>query len=483
MTTTSRQHPPGIPAAPLTDAGLRRGVMSGPELAAQAIANIAPSAVIAFTAAAIFLGAGNGTLYAFGLATIVILCVGYCVVVFARKHASAGSLYTYVSKGLGPAGAYLAGAALLIGCFGIAAASLMGSVSYMSQFLTLLGVPASSVGWSIALAIVLGGLATLFTIRGIRLSARVSLVLELLSVAIILVLLISALVWAGPGAWDPAQLIAEGSSFQGIAAGMVLGILGFVGFSSADALGREAKNPYKAIPRAIMWSALTVGILYVFAAYTQIAVLGDDLATSASPLESMSELIGMPAWFAPVLTFGVAASFFAVVVAPLNVIGRIVYVMGKEGVVHERFGRTHERHLTPHRVLLAAGALAVVVDIVFLVAGADPMEILVWVNTWGTYGYMVAYALVAIACVVYTQRAGMRNGLVWVCATIAVATMAYVFFANVFPVPAFPFNVIPYVFVVCVLAALSRYWYLKARHPEVIARIGNTETSAMDGVG
>ncbi|PJI51371.1 amino acid permease, partial [Methylobacterium radiotolerans] len=65
-------------------------------VAAQAIANIAPSAVIAFTAAAIFLGAGNGTIYAFALATIVILCVGYCVVVFARKHASAGSLYTYV---------------------------------------------------------------------------------------------------------------------------------------------------------------------------------------------------------------------------------------------------------------------------------------------------------------------------------------------------------------------------------------------------
>ncbi len=36
------------------------------------------------------------------LATLVILAVGYCVVVFARKHASAGSLYTYVAKGLGP---------------------------------------------------------------------------------------------------------------------------------------------------------------------------------------------------------------------------------------------------------------------------------------------------------------------------------------------------------------------------------------------
>ena len=73
------------------DAGLRRGVMSGPELAAQAIANIAPSAVIAFTAAGIYLGAGNGTMLSFVLATLVILAVGYCVAVFAKRHASAGS--------------------------------------------------------------------------------------------------------------------------------------------------------------------------------------------------------------------------------------------------------------------------------------------------------------------------------------------------------------------------------------------------------
>lgn len=466
-----------------TDAGLRHGVMSGPELAAQAIANIAPSAVIAFTAMSIFVGAGNGTIYSFILATIVILCVGYCVVVFARKHASAGSLYTYVAKGLGPTGAYLAGVTLVIGCWGIAAGSLGGAVQYFDQFLVLLGVPAGGFGWHIGLAIVLGGLATLFTIRGIRLSARVSLVLELVSVTIITILLIAALVWAGPKAWDPAQVFAQGAPFQGVAAGMVLGILGFVGFSSADALGREAKNPYTAIPRAIMWSAVVVGVLYVFAAYTQIAVLGDDLAKSASPLEDIASLIGMPSWFAPVLTFGVGASFFAVVVAPLNVVGRVMYVMGKEGVLPERFGRTHERHLTPHRVLLVAGPAAIVLDVILLAIGAGPMDIVVWVDTYGTYGYMVAYALVAIACIVYTRRAGIPNALVWVCAVVAVAAMAYVFFANVWPVPAFPLNVIPYLFLLSLIAAVAWFAYLRKRRPEVIENIGNTETDALEGVG
>ncbi|WP_299556500.1 APC family permease [uncultured Mycolicibacterium sp.] len=466
------------------DAGLRRGVMTGPELAAQAIANIAPSAVIAFTAAAIFATAGNGTVLSFALATLVILCVGYCVVVFARRNASAGSLYTYVAKGIGPTGAYLAGVALLIGCFGIAAGSLGGAVAYAAQFLTLIGIPAQGLAWQVVLAVVLGGLATLFTIRGIRLSARVSLVLELISVAIITTLLILALAWAGESAWDPSQFTLEGAPLQGVAAGMVLGILGFVGFSSADALGREARDPYTAIPRAIMWSALIVGVLYVLAAYTQIAVLGDDLAESANPLEDIANLIGMPGWFAPILIFGVGASFFAVVVAPLNVVGRIVYVMGKEGVVPERFGFTHERHLTPHRVLLIAGPAAILLDVLlFVVGGVDPMDVVVRVDTYGTYGYMVAYALVAIACVRYTRRERMPNRLVWVCATVAVVAMAYVFFANVYPVPPWPLNLIPYLFVVSMLAAYGWYAYRVRRDPQVKANIGRTETDMLEGVG
>ncbi|WP_231601518.1 MULTISPECIES: APC family permease [unclassified Salinibacterium] len=474
--------PPTASATP-TDVGLRRGVMSGPELAAQAIANIAPSAVIAFTAAAIFLGAGNSTVYSFILATVVILSVGYCVAVFAKRHASAGSLYTYVSKGLGPFGAYVAGVTLLIGCWGIAAGSLGGSVSYMSQFLVAIGVPAGGVLAQIGLAILLGGLATLFTIRGIRLSARISLVLELVSVAIILILLVMALVWAGANAWDPSQFSLTGVPISGVATGMVLGILGFVGFSSADALGREARNPYTAIPRAIMWSAVTVGILYVFAAYTQVVILGDGLGASANPLEEISTTIGMPAWFGPVLTLGVGASFFAVVVAPLNVVGRILYVMGKEGVVPERFGRTHERHMTPHRVLLVAGPLAIALDVVMLAFGVHAMDIVVWVDTFGTYGYMVAYSLVAIACVIYTQREKIPNVLVWIAATVAVASMIWVFIANVYPVPPYPLNLITYIFLAAMVVAVGWYLNLAKKRPEVIAAIGRTETDQMNGVG
>lgn len=97
--------------------------MSGPELAAQPIANIAPSAAIAFTAAAIYLSAGKATIHRSRWRMIAVLRVGYCVVVFARRNA------------------YTAGVTVLGGCWGIAAGLLGRAVSYMNDFLALLGLP------------------------------------------------------------------------------------------------------------------------------------------------------------------------------------------------------------------------------------------------------------------------------------------------------------------------------------------------------
>ncbi|MER7499101.1 APC family permease [Nonomuraea pusilla] len=458
--------------------GLRHGAMSGGEVVAQAIANIAPSAVIAFSVAGIFASAGNASWLSFTLATVVILAVGYCISQFAKRRASAGSLYNYAAQGFGPLGAYVTGVTLIIGCFGIASGSLAGAVYHFNAFLAGIGLTIHNTVWNVVLAVVIGGLATLFTVWGIRMSARISLILEVISITIITVMLVIVL-FAGKGPiFDSSQLTLEGATPHGIAVGMVLAILGFVGFSSSDALGREARNPFKAIPRAIMWSAAGVGLLYIFASYTQVAgyrALGD-LGASGNPLDELAVAVGMPGWFRPVLSLGVTASFFAVVVAPINVIGRIVFVMGKEGVLPGSLGHTHRTQQTPHRAILAVAPLAVALTALLFALGVDGMEIVVNVDTYGTYGYMVAYAVVALAAPIFLRREGVRVPFIWPCAIVSVIGMVYVFYVNVVPWPAWPLNFVVLAFLVTFAVALGWYGYVRTARPSVAQTIGTTET-------
>ncbi|MGV9384666.1 APC family permease [Nonomuraea sp. NPDC003707] len=460
------------------ESGLKKGAMSAGEVVAQALANIAPSAVIAFSVAGIYAGSGNASWLSFTLATIVILAVGYCIAQFAKRRASAGSLYNYAAQGLGPFGAYLTGVTLIIGCFGIAAGSLGGAVYHFTVFLSQIGLPIEGTAWNVLLAVVIGSLATLFTVWGIRLSARISLILEVVSITIITLMLVVVLFWGGGPVVDTDQLTLSGAAPHGVAVGMVLGILGFVGFSSSDALGREAKDPFKAIPRAIMWSAFGVGLLYIFASYVQVAgfhSLGD-LGASANPLDELAKAAGLPDWIRPVLSLGVTASFFAVVVAPINVIGRIVFVMGKEGVLPASLGRTHRTQQTPHRAILAVAPGVVLLTAVLFALGVDGMEIVVNVDTYGTYGYMIAYAVVALATPIFLRREGVRLPLVWPCVVVSVAGMAYVFWVNVVPWPQWPLNFVVLAFFATVLVTLAWYGYLRSARPAAIRAIGTTET-------
>jgi hypothetical protein len=96
---------------------------------------------------------------------------------------------------------------------------------------------------------------------------------------------------------------------------------------------------------------------------------------------------------------------------------------------------------------------------------------------------MFAYAAVSFAAVRYLRTINAATPLVWISAIVSVLGMAYVFYANVFPIPAFPFNVLPWIFLALVGVSLAWYAYLKANRPEVIARIGTTETDVLEGIG
>src|SRR5712691_4944335 len=115
-TATRRKHKAmleasGYPQEAQTS-GLRKNTLPFVETLSQSVANIAPTATPSLTIPLVFASAGNGIWLAFVLATVGLVLVSFCINQFARRLATPGSLYHYVSTGLGERTGLITGWAL-----------------------------------------------------------------------------------------------------------------------------------------------------------------------------------------------------------------------------------------------------------------------------------------------------------------------------------------------------------------------------------
>jgi amino acid transporter len=473
--STQAERPPlgGQPVH--SDRGLAHDSMTQLEVLAQSVAAIAPSAVMATGPALIVLYAGQGAWISYLAAIVVVVLIGLCVAQFGRRFASSGSLYSYVARGLGPTGAFAAGWGLVIGYTCIAMIGVVGTGLYLGNFLETIGLPATStVGIIVLFVIATVGAAT-FAIAGIKISTRLGLILEIISVTAVLVVLIVVLARNGIAS-GPSQFTLEGVSFDGVTFGIVLAVLGFVGFESAASLGAEARNPHRAIPRAVVGSAMLVGLLYVFATYA--SVLGFDgpegLGGSAAPISDLAEQngLGSVTW---IVDLGVTASFFAVIIASINAAARVLYTMGEEDVLPAVLGRAHRTHKTPHVAIGVIAPIVGLVPIIMVATGTTPFNVYAYTGTLGTFGYMLAYLLMAVALPFFLRRRDEANPLSTVLAAVVVAALLYVFYKNVWPVPPSPFNLFPWMFLGLMVVGLAWYFSVRARNPEVLREVGMME--------
>jgi hypothetical protein len=125
-------------------AGLKRNILTMPEVLTQSVANAAPSAAVSVLPAIAFASAGNAAWLTFVIATVAMVLIGYTVSVFARRFASAGSFYVYNTKALGSAGGFASGWALVLGYVFTAMATTAGVAIYLGAFLGQIGIQGSS---------------------------------------------------------------------------------------------------------------------------------------------------------------------------------------------------------------------------------------------------------------------------------------------------------------------------------------------------
>jgi amino acid transporter len=320
---------------------------------------------------------------------------------------------------------------------------------------------------------------------------RTGLVLEVISVGLIVVLCLAIWIHAG-GVLDSNQLLLRGATGGGVLVGVVLSIAAFTGFESAGTLGMEARNPYRTIGRAILYTCIGIGIFNLVVAYTQ--VLGFEgtesgFAKSEAPLPDLAEIVGL-SFLAPVMDIAICSSLFAGTLALINASARIAFTMAYDGMGVSALARAHAAHHTPHVAIYVAGVSVVLISIIPVLFGVNAVELTGWVATVGTFGFMLAYALVSLASPFFLRQRGAAPPLVWAVGIVGAVSMAFIFLANwlpqIIPGGLFPaltgvFAWLPYVFLAWVAIGLAWYFVVRSRDPKLAMQIGSRFESAEAG--
>ncbi len=117
----------------------------------------------------------------------------------------------------------------------------------------------------------------LLTYRDIRLSTTAGVILGAFEITIFAALALW-MMFSNAGdlnlqPFNPHHAVGD---WSGVFKGMVFAILAFIGFEASAPLGEEARHPRRTVPRAVVGSAIAIGLFYVLCSYAWVFGAGFD---------------------------------------------------------------------------------------------------------------------------------------------------------------------------------------------------------------
>lgn len=379
--------------------GVARREVGALDLTAHSVAVLVPSLTalgsgLAFPAT---VGPGFWVSTLLGFALVGLLAATFNQ--FSSRFTSAGTLYTFVAKGLGPSAALVVGGGLVVGYTAMIGFGL-GSGSRRAEAALVAGGLDTFEGTSRqAVLLVVGAMMCLYAIsRGIHWSTRAALVVEVLSLVVLAVVLAT---WVGRYGWPGWEVLSlEGASPTRILVGAGLIVTLTLAFESSTSLGLETKRPHAAAPFALRWSLLLAAVLFAVA----------NLVATARPADAPS--IFSWRWFAPgaerswadaLVLVVLAWSLVALALCVWCALARLVFSLAREGVLPGALGRVDERGI-PMAAALAVTPLAVVPTVVGTLAQPDGSSFGWELKVATTVVICTAYALTAFSLVRFLGR-------------------------------------------------------------------------------
>jgi amino acid transporter len=447
--------------------GLKRNVLGFPALFAQSVAAISPTMTAVLIIPLAFASAGKGTWLAYAFGTLMLLFVVFNLNQFTKRTNTAGSMYVYTGKGLGPTAGVLSGWTLIWSYFFIAVAGMCGFAVFSQQLITALGFDVT-VSPVIFFAIS-AGLCWMIAYKDIRVSSILTLLFEGASVACITALAFVILFKHGFHV-DTQQVSLSGVNLRGMGLAVVVSIFSLVGFESATALGGEARNAKRTVPKAVIASLIATGAFMVFMSYVEVSGTNSyGAGWTSAPLNYLAQLYGVSYFKIPV-SIGAMVSFFSLSLSCLNAGSRIIYPMARHGIFSGHLGRSHATNRTPHVAVTVYIAMIFTLP-AFLMIFTNPLTAFGDAGTLAAFGFLVAYYMITLAAPMYLKKLGELQRKHVVITVVALVALLVPTIGSFYPQPPWPVKVFPFIFLAYMVVGGVWLYIVHKRQPTTLAEI------------
>jgi amino acid transporter len=417
-------------------------------------------------------GAGTAAALSVIIAAIGVLGLGWIIAQYAKRIHAAGSLYDYVSDGLGERAGIASGILYYVGILALAVAILVmiGGTVHDTLQAEFNVTPLPAIGWDIILALLLA--VVLYV--GVALSTRVQLTLALISILVVLIFMINVIARAkGGNASDAFSPSGSPTGWSGIFFGVLYGVLLFTGFETAANLGEETTHPKRDIPRAILISVLAVAGFYVIASYGQVA--GYHFSLDAIGKNAGAPLFGLAGptsqgGFGSVavrrlLELVVVFDMIAVMIGASVSAARGFFALGRDGHLPRSLGGLSARNtpVVASTFVVAAGIVVIAVTqwwngLFALPQTPHYVAMFSWLAAFGGFALAVIYLLMSVGAL-RGLRDHERPWAVWLAAIVGIVVTAGAIYGAIYKV-AKPTIYAPYaaiaILVIGLIVALFR---------------------------
>jgi amino acid transporter len=377
--------------------------------------------------------AGPAVILSFLLAGLAAGLAAICYAEMASAVPVSGSTYSYAYTTLGELVAMGVAACLLLE-YGVSTAAVaVGWSQYLNKLLeNIVGVSLpraitvapwdADPGIVNLPAIILVVMCMLLLIRGASESAKANTVMVIIKLGVLAGFIVIAFTAFQTDRF--ANFAPLGTAAIGLAAGTIF--FSYIGLDAVSTAGDEVKDPQRTMPRAIIAALLIVTTFYVLVAF---AALGaqpwEKFEGQEAGLAVILDEITKHQWASTVLAAGAVISIFSVTLVTMYGQTRILFAMGRDGLLPSMFAKVNPRSMTP------VNNTIIVAIVVSVLAGFIPLDKLADMVSIGT---LTAFIVVSLGVIILRRREpdlprGFRVPLYPITPILSIIACAYILYS------------------------------------------------------